>query len=176
MKSPEPIYTPSIGAAWAALADSAGLEEGETMRAGLEAAEGRVVAFLRGLREEALQGLIPVVIGAELEQAHPEVRALKDRGLPVLFAAGLEADQVVVELITRWDAREAVVAGMEQEVGLLLPVLQAAGIEARAVTPGQGNLLLEILAAAAGMEQSALAARSGVGELMDDAEVLGGQL
>ncbi len=144
--------------------------------AGMEEAEGRVAAFLSGLRDEATQGLIPVVIGAELEAKHPEVRVLKDKGLPVLFAAGLQEHEVVIELVTRWDAREAVVAGMEQEAGRYIAILSAAGIEGRAVTPGQGNLLLEILAQAAGLEQSAIAAREGVGELMDDATVLGGQL
>ncbi len=153
---------------------AAGVEEEALVMA---QAEGRVGAFLRELREAAPRGFIPVVVGPELEARHPEVRALRGmKELPVLFAAGLEDDQVVVELITRWDAREAVVAGMEQEAGRYIAILSAAGIEGRAVTPDSVNLLLEILAQAAGLEQSAVAAREGVGELMDDAVVLGGQL
>ena len=60
-------------------------------RAGAEEiAQARAEAFLRELLPGAEQGILPVVIGAGLEQAHPELGAFRRvRGLPVLFAGGM---------------------------------------------------------------------------------------
>lgn len=144
--------------------------------AGLEEARGRAAEFVRSLVPEGKQGLTPVVIGAALEAAHPELRVLsRIKELPVLFAGGLEEDEVVVKLITRWNARNVVFAGMEEEAGRFIPILAAAGIEARAVTPeNAGHLILAILAQAAGMEERGLAGRAG--QFLDDLTALADQV
>ncbi len=144
--------------------------------AGLEEGQGRVDRFVQGLAAEAPQGLTPMIIGAGLEEQHPELRALgKVRGLPVLFAGRMTPQEVAVELISRWDAREAVFAGLEEEVGRYKPLIEEAGISVRPVTPKTaGQILLAILAQAAGMEERELAGRAG--QFLDDVAAFAGQV
>jgi hypothetical protein len=141
-----------------------------------EAMDERMEQFARDLRSASPGGLVPVVIGAGLEAAHPELKVFSRlQGIPVLFVGGMTPDRVVVELITRWNARAAVFAGTEEEAGRFIPILSAAGISAHPVTPqSAGHLILAILAQAAGMEERDLAGRAG--QFLDDAEAFAGQV
>lgn len=144
--------------------------------AGLEEVQARVEEFVRALVPEGKPGLIPVVIGGGLEEQRPELGALRRlRSFPAVFAHGMTPAQVAVELITRFNAHDTVVAGLEEEAGRFIPILAAAGIEARVVTPERaGHLILAILAQAAGMEERDLAGRAG--QFLDDLTVLAGQV
>lgn len=151
-----------------------GAEVEDLTTAGMEEARERAGSFLRALAADAPQPLTPVVIGAGLEQAHPELGVFRQvKGLPVLFAGEMTPAEVAVELITRFDAHGAVFAGTEEEAGRFLPILSAAGISA--VLVNSGHLILSILAKAAGMEEAALAARDGIGRFLDDLAALSPQ-
>jgi len=145
--------------------------------AGLEEVQARIGNFMRALTQEARdQTLVPIVISSGMEAAHPEFGAFrKVPGLPVLFAGGLEEDQVAAEVAIRWpEARAAVFVGMDLEAGRFVRMLAAVGIEqVRVVTPrNAGQLILAILAQAAGMKEAALAARKEAVRFLDDLTAL----
>ncbi len=139
--------------------------------AGLEEARKRVGRLMQEIAPP--EGLKPVVILAGLEEQHPELRALgRVSGLPVIFAGQMTPEELTVELITQFDAHSAVLAGLEEEIDQYQPIA-GAGIALQLVTPSRaGQLILSILAKAAGLEEADLLNRN-AGRLLDDLTALG---
>lgn len=146
---------------------------------GLEEAAIRVEGFLRTLVQEAgPEGLTPIVIGAGLEERHPELRVLaRFSELPVVQAQNRSPEELAVELVSRWDARSVVFAGLEEEAGRYVPVFERARIATRIITPNStAQAILSILGQATGLEEATLAAQEGFGRFVEDVSALARQL
>ncbi len=150
----------------------------ETFLRVLEHERDRLTAA--GAEEVFLQRLTPIVIGTGMEERYPELKGLeKIPGLPVVFARGRPAAEVVTELISRWDARRVVFAGAEEEAGRFLPAADFAGISTRQVRPDRPDFtgfLLAVVAEAAGAEQSFVAAQREFSDLADRVVTYAGQV
>lgn len=131
----------------------AGLEES----AQIDAPHQQVAGFLDALARS--QGFTPIVVNLE---RHPQVRVLaglEEQGLLVHDPRQETPAELGIRLIGRWDARQVVTVGFEEQTRQGLARM---GIETTTVPPGPFvDMILAALAQATGLEEAAIRAREG---------------
>lgn len=157
-------YRPQIQQHFKEVIDGAfstgGLEEGGAVT------QKRVRGFLGALGKEAPEGITPVVFSPAIRELYPVVNALSGLEEQNVFLLEDNRDhlsRILARQISERDIRRIVYAGLEEEVEAARPITRLAGVDLRAVVPGQGrdflNLMVAALAQAAGLEEAAIQAR-----------------
>jgi hypothetical protein len=122
-----------------------------------KAAQERVRELWHGIRSQAKEGIVPVVISSAAQEMHPPLKALgglEEKGI-LLSRGDYKPD--IVRLIEQ-EARSAIFVGLEEELEHFISLAKQAGITTRFV-PARTDfpeLILKILSQATGLEEGYL--------------------